>query len=167
MKVIKLTRNKQALVDDEDFDKLSKYKWTACLKRKNPDKLYELWVAVRGIKSDKTKTGRTNINMHQMIMGFPAKQIDHINHNSLDNRQCNLRLVTPTENAANKRKQKNNKSGYRGVWFDKDLKKFRAAIRPHNKTIHLGCFLTKEEAATMWNQEALKYWGKYACLNIV
>lgn len=163
MKLIALSQGKFAIVDDNDFDYLNKYKWSACLKRRGT--INELWVAVRSIKDIKTKSHRNIISMHREILGFPDKSIDHINNDSLDNRRDNLRLVDCVQNGANKRGQTNNRSGYRGVWFDKDLKKYRANIKPGNKTIHLGCFLTKEEAALMWNQKAKELWGEYAYQN--
>ncbi|MHC4867843.1 MAG: HNH endonuclease [Planctomycetota bacterium] len=78
--------------------------------------------------------------MHrQLITPPPAYCIDHINRNGLDNRRANLRLATPSQNAANS-KPRNPRSGYKGVWFDKRKRKFRAAIWHNNKRIHLGYF---------------------------
>ena len=71
-------------------------------------------------------------------------QIDHINNNSTDNRLSNLRVVTGQENSMNKRKYKNNKSGYTGV--NKLGNRWRATIAHENKKIHIGVFDTIEEA---------------------
>ncbi len=162
MKKIPLSQGKCALVDDEVFEKINKYKWSACLKRKTKN---ELWVAVRSVKDDNIKGGRKIIVMHREIMGFPNEQVDHLNNNSLDNRKENLRLVNATQNGANKRPPFNNAVGYRGVWYDKDLKKYRANIKPENKTVHLGCFKTAKEAAIVWNSKAVEIWGEYAFQN--
>ena len=73
-------------------------------------------------------------------------QIDHINHNRLDNRLCNLRLVTPTENCRNTKLPKTNKSGKIGVFFDKVNNKWCASYYVKNKRIHIGRFKKFEDA---------------------
>ena len=76
---------------------------------------------------------------------FPKKHIDHINGKKDDNRICNLREVTPFENAQNKvRPQQNNSSGYLGV--SKNRKGWRARVTLHGEEFHIGTFQTKQEA---------------------
>ena len=78
---------------------------------------------------------------------FPKLQLDHINHDRLDNRISNLREVTNKENQRNVSMRKDNTSGYSGVWFNKVRKKYQAGIRVNYRRIHLGCFEKIEDAA--------------------
>jgi hypothetical protein len=78
---------------------------------------------------------------------FPDNQIDHINGDKTDNRIVNLREATNKQNQENVPLQVNNTSGYRGVSFDKRLKKFRAYVCHNRRQITLGFFITAETAA--------------------
>lgn len=109
------------------------------------------------------------VTLHHTIMGKPEKGmvVDHINRNRLDCRKSNLRFVSYKENAQNISTQKNNTSGYRGVWFRKDTKKWVANIKVDYKKISLGNYIDIEEAARAYNKAAIKYFGKNAVLNEV
>lgn len=158
MKLINLTKGKCTVVDDEDFLSLSKYKWSTCEKRKG------YFYAVRSTTVSNGK--QLMVYMHRQLMNFPViLQVDHINHNPLDNRKSNLRLVTHKQNNYNSSKSKANSSGYKGVWFDKDLNKYRAGLSHNNKTLHIGVFSSKKQAALAYNQKALELRGEYASLN--
>ncbi len=91
--------------------------------------------------------------------------IDHINRNGLDNRKANLRLATIAQNAQNAGKRKN-RSGYKGVWFAKEKRKWRAAIWHNNKREYLGYFNSPHCAAKAYDKAALKYHKEFACLNL-
>jgi len=94
--------------------------------------------------------------------------VDHINGKTSDNRIENLRVCTHKENIRNcTLKAKNNKSGYRGVSFDKSRNKWQASIKVDYKSIGLGRFLNKEDAALAYNNFAKKYFGEFARLNII
>lgn len=75
-----------------------------------------------------------------MTGAFPAGEVDHINGNGLDNRWCNLRVVTRSENSRNMRRPENNKSGAIGVHWRADCRKWRAFIKIDGKQIQLGLF---------------------------
>lgn len=77
---------------------------------------------------------------------WPENEIDHINQIRHDNRICNLRNATRSENARNRGMQSNNKSGFKGVCWDKSRNRWAACIRVHGKTIHLGRFSDAAEA---------------------
>jgi hypothetical protein len=78
---------------------------------------------------------------------WPENQIDHINRIRDDNRICNLRLSTNSENGQNKIKaNKNNSSGLLGVFIDKRDNRIYSKITIGKKIIHLGCFKSKEKA---------------------
>src|SRR3990167_1012358 len=103
MKTIKLTQGKVALVDDTDYDLLSKYSWCLHTKRYACSRI----------------NGKV-ILMHIFLLGKQkGKEIDHINRNKLDNRRENLRFVTRSINCFNVDIDKANKSGFKGVSWDK------------------------------------------------
>ena len=83
--------------------------------------------------------------LHRLLLSPPAdREVDHINGDRLDNRRANLRVVTRSENSQNVRAHKRSKSGVRGVWFGAG--KWIAGINTGGRRIHLGRFLTLEEA---------------------
>lgn len=77
---------------------------------------------------------------------WPKDQIDHINGIKTDNRACNLREATSSQNGKNLKLSKANKSGHKGVCFDKQTGKWRATIKVEFKTINLGRYVDKDEA---------------------
>ena len=93
---------------------------------------------------------------------WPEDQIDHINLNKLDNSWNNLREANNTQNQANRVIRKDNTSGYKGVTFCKQTKKWMPRIQINNKTKHLGRFTTKEEAHLVYIKAADKYFGGFA-----
>jgi hypothetical protein len=147
MKKIKLTQGKVTLVDDEDFKYLNQFKWCA---RKHRNTYY----ACRKSKYS------NNRNMHRLIMNTPSYlQVDHIDHNGLNNQKSNLRNCTNSQN------QMNMGSIYgsvklRGVC--KSNNKFRSYITFNNKTLYLGTFNTSKEAAIIYNEKAKELFGEYA-----
>jgi len=151
MKQVELYNNHriigQALVDDSDYETVSKYKWGT------------------GKRSYNYPTARIDgktISMHVFIMGkINDMEIDHINRNRRDNRRCNLRFCTRSENQCNKTMR--SKSGLRGVFALENG--FRASIRLDGKVIQIGRFKTAEEAAMAYDNIAKKRDGKYAILN--
>ncbi len=88
--------------------------------------------------------------------------IDHINGNPADNSLANLRVVTTSQNVRNKTKT-GNRHGYRGVYFqDRGIKKWVARIKAGEKVVHIGCFMTLEEAAQARIDAEVRYWGNDA-----
>lgn len=136
-KEISLTQGKVALVDDEDFDYLSQYKWCAHKGRNN------IFYAVRNVRN---KKGATMFKMHSVIIGTPSgMDTDHINGDGLDNRKTNLRVVTRRQNIQNLHIPKSSK--YPGVTWNKNTRKWRALIRISDRLCHLGLFTDEDEAA--------------------
>jgi len=88
---------------------------------------------------------------------FPINQLDHINHNGLDNRGCNLREVTNQENSRNSSKSKANTSGVTGVWFDKIREKWVAEIMVDGKKVYLGRFINKIYAIKARGEAEFEY----------
>lgn len=110
-------------------------------------------------------TGRVKY-FHREIMGCgPTKKIDHRNGDTLDDRKINLRECTHIQNMMNTQVSKNNKSGFKGVSFDKPRNKWCSAIWSGYKKIHIGRFSTPEEAAIAYNAKAKELFGEFARLN--
>jgi len=159
MKTIKLTRDKITLVDNDDYKELSKVKWFAAKNKKN-------FYAKRGINLGKNKI--KHLSMHQVIMSKPPEdhlQIDHIDGNTLNNQRNNLRFCTQSENMRNRRKQSNNTSGYVGVTYHKQVKKWRAETHLNGKHISLGLYEDIIEAAKAYNKFAIENHKEFAVLN--
>jgi hypothetical protein len=155
MKTIPLTNNKTAIVDDQDYSELSNYKWH-CYQ----DPLSKIWYAKR--TTPRMNGKQKTIRMHQQIMGRPL--IDHINHNGLDNRRCNLRICTTSQNMKNNQRKILNSSGFRGVYLDKNVKtshKWRTIIRINNKNISLGYYDTPEKASEIFNIKSKEIYGEF------
>ena len=149
MKEIPLTRGRVAIVDDDNYDSLSQYKWHF------HDNSSGLGYAAR------TDGGRV-IWMHRVVNATPdGFETDHLNHDRLDNRKENLRTATSSENRANR--QYENTCGFRGV--QKDWSRWRARIRTAGRLLSLGTFLTPEEAARAYDKEASRLYGNNAILN--
>lgn len=158
---IALTRGKVALVDDDDFERISATRWRARRgKRINgPDAFY----ALGEVKRDGKRVG---IEMHRVIMGEPEAFIDHIDGDGLNNLRSNLRICTNSLNQANRALLLPIKaSRFRGVTWHKQSSRWQAAIKVLRRSIYLGLFDTEEEAAVAYDTAASVHFGPYARLN--
>lgn len=99
------------------------------------------------------------IYMHRLLMSPGELQVDHIDHNKLNNMRNNLRVVTNQENHHNKLPNKRNKSGYSGVWWDKDCHKWCAQLRLNDKCVSSTLHITLEEAVAKRKELERIYWG--------
>lgn len=164
---IRLSRNLFALVDQEDFDWLSKFSW--CADSKGYAVRHELRTEYQDKNRKMQKMHREIMLKHGLII--ESKFVDHINGNKLDNRKINLREATNSQNQANSKISSNNKTGYRGVILKNQdnnfniTKPWAAQIYVSGKRIFKGMFKTAEEAAIEYNKMAIKYFGSYARLN--
>lgn len=91
--------------------------------------------------------------------------IDHINRQPLDNRAENLRFLSAQGSTQNRGFFKNNTSGFKGVWYETNISKWRAGITVGYKKIKLGSFATPEAAAEAYDQAAKEHFGELAVLN--
>ena len=104
--------------------------------------------------------------MSRFILNTPkGKHTDHINHDTLDNRKCNLRICTVAQNSFNRKLSVRNTSGYKGVSWNKELKKWYASIKFQYKSYSLGLFSNKIDATIAYNMAAKKYFGEFAYIN--
>lgn len=157
MKEIQLTQGKVALVDDEDFEYLNQWKWHALISRNT-------FYAIRHLRIEKKIV--KSILMHRFIMNTDKYLVvDHLNGNTLDNRKYNLRNCTHSENIRNQKLSIKNTSGYKGVSWSINKKKWVVQIQCENKKIFIGYFINSIDAAIAFNEAAIKYHGEFANLN--
>lgn len=157
MKEIKLTQGKVALVDDDDYERVNQYKWSAAL-------IGSDFYAVRTIHcGGKAKS----IKMHRFILNLSDSsiQVDHKNANTLDNTRSNIRKCSHAENMRNQGKKSTNTSGFKGVCLHKATMKWQASITLNRKQINLGYYIDKIEAARAYNAAAILHHGEFARLN--
>ena len=150
------------IVDMEDFNELSKYKWRlAKIKGVNIPHYY----AVRTAKN--INGVQCTIFAHRQIMEAKKGQfVDHADHNTLNNTKNNLRICTCSENQHNLIGYGGKKtSKYKGVHLEKVSKKWHAQIKIDGKTQHIGSFVFEIDAAKAYDNKARELFGKFACLN--
>jgi hypothetical protein len=154
-KRIQLTQGQFAIVDSEDFEELNKFKWHAkYFKSEN------IFYASRSDNSFKTVKA---ILMHRIILKATLHDyVDHVNHDTLDNRKINIRICTNSQNKMNCKLYSNNKSGINGVRWLKHLNKWAGKITVNNKCIHLGVFANKDDAIKARQNAKIKYFGEFA-----
>lgn len=152
MKTIKLTQGQSTIVDDSDYDMLMDFKWSA------DNDGYHFYA--------KTKRNYTILCMHRLVANASKGQIvDHVNGDTLDNRKCNLRIVSHQSNMRNMVRRKKSSSGYKGVSWQKSTGKWQAGIRINKIQKYLGCFTSKIQAASAYDSAAVKHFGEYASFN--
>lgn len=155
MKKIKLTQGKFALVDDDDFERLNKYKWFAYNSR---GKFY-----ARRNGRNKETGKQYIIHMHRIILGkIPQeKEVDHKDGNGLNNQRNNLRLANRFQNMQNRKLNRDNKSGHKGVlWHSRDHV-WTATGRLNGKQTHLGYFKNILDAKKAYDKFAKENYGEF------
>lgn len=159
MAIVSLSQGLSAIVDDDDATVITATRWHAV---RMGTKEKPLFYAARNVTIAKNK-GRLEL-MHRRILNAPKGMVvDHINHNTLDNRRSNLRLCSQAENMKNMRSRAN-KYGFRGI-TKSSPGTFLASIRTNGKARYLGNFKTAEEAARAYDAAALEEFGQFAQLN--
>lgn len=143
---IPLTQGQVALVDIEDFDYISQWKWTAAWNEHTSS-----FYAIRSLKLTRGRKGKNyTVRMHRVIMRlerFDPRKVDHREPSqTLDNRKENLRLATWAQNMHNRRMGKNNKTGYKGVFLVAATGLYGASVGLNGKNHHCGFHKTAEAA---------------------
>ena len=162
MKEIPLTQGKVALVDDADYTELNQFKWYAL--KDHSGNFY----AVR--HPPKIDGKQHMIYMHRQILGLEhgdPREIDHRDHNTLDNRRGNIRICTNQQNQMNRKPGQNKTSKLKGVYFHKQNKEWQACIRIDSEGTYLGLYDDEEMAGMAYDLVARKVFGQYAKLNFL
>lgn len=153
-KELTLTKGYVALVDDEDYEYLSRWKWT-----------YSGGYALRRVLHDGKKV---TIMLHRQIMNAQESlDVDHRDTNPLNNQRYNLRVCTRTQNNANRTPYKFGTSKFKGVSFRRDRlsNPWRASIGYNNQRLSLGVYPTEIQAAKSYDEKARELFGEFALTN--
>lgn len=158
MRKIKLSQNKYALVDDEEYEYLNQWKWS-----------YKKHEGYSGyaIRFDRVGGHNKSVRMHRLLMKTPANlDCDHINGNGLDNQKSNLRNCSHQNNQRNRKRNFNVLSKFKGVYLDKRGKRNPSAqITIDAKTIRIGSFREERHAAIAYDLWARDIYGEFAQVN--
>ena len=159
MRTIELTKGFVAVVDEEDYDRLTAYRWQV-----NGRQGKQRRCAVRNVKL--SSGANQMIYMHREVLQVPASvQVDHINCDALDNRKANLRPATNSQNNANTRIARTNTSGFKGVSWIARIRKWQARIKVLGSARYLGVYANPEDAARVYDSAAREAFGSFARLN--
>jgi hypothetical protein len=159
MKEIKLTKGYRTLVDDINYEWLNSYNWHA---QTTPNgSIYAARNASIKLGEITSKEKPRVILMHQQILDFPEIDVDHYDRDTLNNQRFNLRSCTESQNGANAKLSKRNKSGFKGVWKHRSGK-WQAQICINRKKINLGLFKDIDIAAEAYKRAAKKYFGNFS-----
>ena len=141
---VPLTKDKYAMIDVCDYDKVKDYKW---------------FVTAQGYAG--TNINGNGVLLHRHIMNpNDGEQVDHINGDPIDNRSSNLRCVTPQQNSWNTRAKCTSSSGHKGVW--KINSRWEVSMHIEGKKTYLGRFSTLEEALEVRNAAYREHHGDFA-----
>ena len=157
-KLIPLTKGYHAIVDDDDYERLIKFKWHVLANSKR-----QINYAATAIRID----GRyRNVRIHRMILNLSDQRaiVDHANGDGLDNRRVNLRVCSLSQNGANSTKHCGF-SKFKGVSFNKKNKKWTAMICKNREIKFLGYYSNEVDAALAYNHAALSEFGEFARIN--
>lgn len=155
MNTLKLQNSNEFLIiDDEDFERLSKFKWYIGTR----DRIFRTIYEFRKV----TK----NVSVANEVLQRYDTIFDHRDRNKLNNKKDNLRETDDSKNNANKLKYNysNQTSKFKGVTKRKD-KVFDSRISIRRKTIHLGRFENEEDAARAYDKKASELFGEFAVTN--
>ena len=163
MQTITLTQEQVAFVDDEDYERVYKFKWYAHWRR--DAKTYY------ARRADYSNDGRRKtVYLHRFIMGLKSgrsPQIDHEDHNGLNCQKHNMRVCTPAQNMLNRRKMKHSQWPYKGIERTSGGGRgghcWRARVRLHGITTTIGYFRTPEQAYAAYCEVVKKLHGEFSC----
>lgn len=157
---IQLTKGYVAIVDDEDSD-LADFNWYAHIQKDFP---YACRKPSHPPGHKQTASFLHRVVLERMLGRALVKGelCDHRDGDTMNNRHDNLRLATPQQNVANRRKCHSNTSGFKGVTWNKNCQKWQSGINHNRKHIHLGLFLTPEAAHEAYKQKASELFGEFA-----
>lgn len=150
MKTCTATNRIEFLIDDAEYEEVITHTWT-----EHNGALY-------------TRIGNNIVNLARFLLNCPkGLEVDHIDHNRLNNQKNNLRICTSQQNNMNRCKSLAKSSKYKGVSWKKEKHKWEVYIKLNHKIIHLGRFMNEIDAAKTYNKAAIELFGEFAFLNEV
>jgi hypothetical protein len=151
LKTVPLTRGYYAIVDDEDYFRVSVISWFAKVSSNGKTAR-----AVGNIKGKKVPMSRFLLN------ATAGSVVDHIDGNPLNNQKKNLRICSQSQNLMNQRVRDDNSSGVKGVSYHKQSMTWHAYIQVNGKRKNIGFFYSKDEAISARREAETKVYGEYA-----
>lgn len=149
---VPLTKGYEAIINAADVPLVKEYNWSACVRSRS----------VYAVRTDNTGLTPRKVLLHRLLMSEPqGLEIDHRDGNGLNNRRKNLRSATHSENTYNRRVNKNNTSGLKGVYWYKRAQKWMARIGVNGNREYLGLFETPEEAHAAYCAASRKLHGEF------
>ena len=138
--------HKKILLDSQDRHFLNEHSWC-----KDSHGYASAWIDHKCVRLH-----------HLILLKKKYFEVDHVNRNPLDNRRCNLRYVTRSQNCMNCSMKRNNSSGYKGVCWNKEHEKWVAQVGINKRKIHLGYFTSKKKASKIYQMAVKDLFGEYA-----
>lgn len=153
---VPLTQGMFARIDTDDIALVSPFNW------------YAAWHpgtrSFYAYTNQRVSSGFRTLNMHRLVLGLPeGVDVDHVAHETLDNRRPLLRISTHQQNCFNQRAPKHSRSGLKGAQWDAQSGRWRSSIRVDGKTKHIGRFNTAEEAHAAYVEVATRTFGEFTC----
>lgn len=153
--IIPLTQGYVAVIDAQDVPLVEGFRWHAKVQRRS------VYAARRRRAGSE---GSETVRMHRVIAdAADGMDVDHLNHDGLDNRRSNLRVCTRSENMHNQRLSKANTTGYKGVRWSRADNKYVACIKLRGKRIYLGAFDNAEDAHEAYCKASKRLHGEFGC----
>ena len=144
-----------ALVDAEDYERVSRFAWKASVRKRKDG-------TVAKVYAQRSRRDGGSPMMHRTILGYDGpKMVDHINGDGLDNRKANLRIATRSQNMANQQIGLANTSGRKGVTWHRGDRKWQAQIKVSGKMFYVGSFACIDEAKAAYDVAAKKHFAEY------
>lgn len=156
---LKLNNGEFALIDKEDFERVSKFNW-GISKRKNYNYVVR-WDFING--------KRKAVYLHRFIMNCPKGMVvDHIFGDTFDNRKSKMRICTHQQNGFNQKTQTRKKSSiYKGVHWNERGQIWISSTKLNKKYVYIGSFKKEKDAARAYNKKVKELFGVFSCLNLI
>lgn len=154
---LRIRTGETVLIDDDDMPLVSGFSWRSKTNDKGSSSVCGQSPAGSGLPRI--------VQLHRLIMGIDGPDVDHINGDVFDNRRCNLRHCSKAQNNANRGRTKNNRSGFKGVYWHKTKRAWQAEIEALGRRHRLGSYPDPTEAAKAYDDAAKRLHGEFARLN--